>query len=223
MSIHIAILKLPYLRAILDGRKTIESRLSKVACEPFGCVRTGERLYLKASGGPFMGTAIAGEVLTWDKLTPQVVAEIEQRYRPAIGGDDDYWQGKRAAAVATLIRLCEIEPLDVGPAFPRANMKAWHVLPDERDIVRDVTLTAGHIRNNHVSMAGVSAELRRDQVTLQLPDGVEVVTDFPAGKAMLRWRGWGRYFNAFAVEPGGVVRFVAVAPRLYRVTFRHAR
>ncbi len=220
MPVHVAILKPSYLRAILDGRKTIESRLSKVACAPFGCVKRGERLFLKASGGPFMGTATAGEVMEWDSLTPQVVAEIERRYRPAIGGDDDYWQRKRDAVVATLIRLREVEPLDVGPAFAPANMKAWHMLPDERDIVRDVGLSAGNIRQRHVSIKGASADLRQHSVTLIMPDGVEVATDFPPGKAMLRWRGWGRYFDAFAVAPGDTVRFVAVGPWRYRVTFR---
>ena len=220
MPIHIAILKLPYLRAILDGRKTIESRLSKGVCDPFGRVREGERLYFKASGGPFMGTALAGQVMEWDALTPDTVAEIERRYRPAIGGEDAYWHAKRDAVVATLIRLREVEALEVGPEFRGANMKAWHVLPDDRDIMREVKLTAGNIRNRHVTLRGASTAMRGEPITLQLPDGVEVVTDFPPGKAMLRWRGWGRYFDAFAVEPGDTVRFVALGHRRYRVTFR---
>jgi len=50
--IHVAILKPGYIQAILAGTKTIESRLTKTAQPPYGKVVTGERLYLKASGGP---------------------------------------------------------------------------------------------------------------------------------------------------------------------------
>lgn len=222
MSIHVAILRQPYLRAILDGRKTIESRLSRIACEPHGMVRPGERLYLKQSGGPFMATAVAREVMDFADLTAADVARIEQRYRPAIGGDDEYWRVKRDATYATLIRLAEVTPLDVGPMFGPANMKAWFVLPDSCDIVRDAILTAGNLRNRHVSVTAVTAEKRRGPVTLQMPDGLAVQTEFAAGGPMLRWRGWGRYFDAFALRPGDVVRFVATGPREYRVLFRAA-
>ena len=61
MSIHVAILKREYLRMVLSGQKTVESRLAKVRCPPFEQVVAGERLFFKASGGPFMAPAIADD------------------------------------------------------------------------------------------------------------------------------------------------------------------
>jgi hypothetical protein len=52
-----------------------------------------------------------------------------------------------------------------------------------------------------------------------LPDGETVETDFVDGGAMLRWRGWRRYFEAFALERADIIRFVALGSRRYRVLF----
>ena len=229
MSVHVAVLRQPYLQAVLDGRKTIESRLSKVMGPPHGMVLPGERIYFKQSGGPFGATAVAAEVIDHDAVTPALVAEVERKYRPAIGGDDEYWQAKRAAAYVTLIRLRDVEPMDVGPAFRAINMKAWYVLGDGQDIVSEHVLTEGNVRNHHVLFPAAARPVvadggRRaagDEVTLQLPDGQRVTTDIARGR-MLRWRGWGRYFEAFGVGPGDRVRFVATPGGDYRVMFRPA-
>ena len=58
--IHVAILKPNYIRDILAGDKTIESRFTKTNQPPHGRVAVGERLFLKASGGPFHGDGDGG-------------------------------------------------------------------------------------------------------------------------------------------------------------------
>lgn len=216
MAVHVAILKREYIAMILDGRKVIESRLSKVACPPFDCIEPDERVYLKVSGGPFAARAVAGDVITHADLTPDDVRDIEQRYRPAIGGDDAYWQAKQAARFGTLIRLREVEPIDVGPRFKPQNMRAWYVLDDATDPVADVVLTAGALRNGYVRLPRHSVTAGPRQVTLIMPDGQRIATDEYRGQ-QLRWRGWRRYFQAFDLHPGDVVRFIAIKPGEYAV------
>lgn len=132
--IHLAVLHRRYLDAILDGRKTVESRLARVRCEPFGCVAPGERLYFKASGGPFLATAIAGEVESFDGLTPRAVAMLRSRFERAVAAEPAYWREKRAAIAATFIELTEIEPVFFGPACPPLHGRAWVRLPARCDV-----------------------------------------------------------------------------------------
>jgi len=219
MPIHVAILKREYLRMLLAGQKTVESRLSKVRCPPFGLVKTGERLFFKASGGPFMATAVADKVHDYADQSPEDIDRLYQQWNPAVCGPEDYWRDRRDRPFATMIRLRSVEPLDVGPVFAVQNMRAWYVLTDDASPLMDVKLKRGAIKNGYVSLVEASASLREATLTLELPDGRIMETDFTDGGPMLRWRGWGGYFRAFAMRPGDTVRFVALGGRRYRVRF----
>ena len=62
MNYHLVILKKPYLDLILAGAKTIELRLTRAKRPACGRVRPGDRLFLKPSGGPVCGLAMAKNV-----------------------------------------------------------------------------------------------------------------------------------------------------------------
>lgn len=220
--IHVAILKPNYIRDILAGTKTVESRLTKTNQPPHGRVGSGERLFLKASGGPFMATAVAGEVLSFEGLTPAGVKQIRKQHGRAIGGDDAYWDWKRDSVFATLVGLDEVEPIDVGPKYKVAYMKAWYVLDDSLSPLRDFVLTDGAIRNRYASLPTASRRGKPplhdgQSITLDLPDGSCVETDLANGR-MLRWRGWGAVYDTAEAQPGDRLRFVAIGPRRYRVS-----
>lgn len=219
MSIHVAILKRDYLQMILLGQKTVESRLMKVRCPPFEMVKPGERLFFKASGGPFMATALTESVHDYVDQSPEQIDALCAQWNPAVCGPLEYWHERLDRPFATMIRLHRVEPLEVGPAFAVQNMRAWYVLDETANPLMDVALKPGAIKNNYVSLPEASPSLRASTVTLELPDGQLIETDFVDGGSMLRWRGWGRYFEAFALKPGDAVRFVAVGARRYRVRF----
>jgi hypothetical protein len=88
--IHVVIVKPPYLRAILAGEKTMECRLSKTAVPPYRQVAAGERLFIKVSGGPFGATAIVGEVMHRERLTPGDVDQLRRNYDAWIKGEPAY-------------------------------------------------------------------------------------------------------------------------------------
>ncbi len=218
MSVHVAILKKPYLDAILRGTKTIESRLSKTAGPPFGRVEAGERVYLKQSAGPVRGMATAEAVFSQDGLTPRDVQAIRRRFEPRVGGDDAYWRGRVGCRFATMISLSDVEPCDVGPRYRTQHMRAWYVLPNDADPVREVRLKPGAVRHGYVPLPRNTPTLQDATVTLVLPDGVAVETDSYKGQRF-RWRGWRRYFDEQGVGPGDRVRLTVVRPRRYRVSF----
>ena len=217
MAIHVAILQRGYVEMILDGAKTVESRLTRTARPPFGVIEPGQRIFIKASGGPFMATAVAQKVDSYSQLTPKRIEQLWRRFNHAVCGDAGYWRHKRDSRFATFITLGQIQPLDIGPRYNK-SLQAWHVLDDECSPLLDVTLTDGAIRNCYVRLTRASEGLRRNDITLVLPDGSEIQTQLTSG-SMIRWRGWGRYYCSHGIEAGDVVRFVAIGPRRYRVTF----
>lgn len=215
--LHVAILKPNYIRDILAGAKTIESRLTRTMQPPHGKVAAGERLFLKASGGPYLAMAVAARVETWLDATPADLGQIERKYRRQIGGDDAYWLAKRDSRFVTLIWLDQVEPIDVGPAYKVAYMKAWYLLDEARSPVRDYVLTDGAIRNRYACIPAVSEKRRDRPITLLLPDGQAVQTQLVKGR-QVRWRGWGALYEQANAKPGDRVRFVAVGPGRYRVS-----
>ena len=236
MAIHVAILQRPYLDAVLAGRKTVESRLTKTAQPPYGQVQSGESIYLKASGGPFMAVATAGRIACFDGLTPAAVERLRRRYNRRVCGENSYWRGKRDARYATFIELRDVRPITEGPEFPRSPYRAWFVLSDSADAsligpgrtkaeatAFEVTLTDGGIRNGYVSIASSKEGLPSGAIALLLPDGRTVRTDVYRGHR-IRWRGWRPYFTARDMQAGDLVRFVPVRRGRYRVELiRHSR
>lgn len=218
MPIHVAILKRPYLKLILSGQKTVESRLTRNPLPPYNMIETGERIFLKASSGPFMATALAGTIEQHSNLTPTELVKLHKSHQISVCGTDEYLQQKLESRYAVYVQLTHVEPIDVGPAYPK-SMRAWHVVDDRLNPIMDITLTDGAIRNNYLSLPDTSAKMRTRDMTLLMPDGKEIATGFADGKPMLRWRGWGYYYKKHERRPGDAVRFIAMRKGYYRVEF----
>ncbi|GEM_PF-334231 len=177
--IHVAILQAPYLQAIVDGRKSIEMRLTMTNRVPFEAVEIGERLYFKQSGGPFRGTALVDHVLFMRDLTPRDVERVRRDYNDWICGAAEFWRSRRQARFATLIWVRDVEPIRFGPRMRPHHGVAWQCLPDREDVYpgcltstssvravasRDgnrtsgkpvlITLTAANIQYGHVYLTG---------------------------------------------------------------------
>jgi len=121
MNYHLVILKKPYLQAVLDGSKTVESRLTRTRRSYFGRVFPGDRLFLKVSAGPVSGIATAAAVKYFTNLTAARIDRLRQTYNHLIKANIDYWQSKRDCRFGMLVWL-----EDVGVIEPfRINKKDW--------------------------------------------------------------------------------------------------
>ncbi len=238
MALHIAILIRPYSQMILDGRKTIESRLTVTPREPFKAIAPGERIYFKESSGPFFATAIAGEIFSFDNLTRARIDELKQRFNKEVCGQDEFWHWKRDAKYATFIRLRQVLPTAVGPAMEPSRGPAWFVLPDNAaadvPLPFQIALTAGAIRNSYLRVprktyafapqhyGGKTLATAGKPLRLILPNKSRVDTDI-VSNYMIRWRGWGALYKQHDLRPGDQVRFVPLDRGQYRVQcVRHA-
>jgi hypothetical protein len=115
-GVHLAIFVEPYLTAVLQGRKTIESRFGVHRRPPYLCVHSDDFILLKQSGGPVVGLALARSAEFY-QLSPTVLADIRARFAYQLFAlDDEFWESRAGKQYATLIELedpVEIDPLPI--------------------------------------------------------------------------------------------------------------
>ena len=130
-GVHLAIFVEPFLQAVLDGRKTVESRFGLTRCSPFGQVAEGDVILLKRSGGPVVGLAMAG-TSQYHELSPVLLAELRERYASRLyAEDDDFWaarEGKRYASLIEIALSAEIKPMVVD----KRDRRGWVTLTQPR-------------------------------------------------------------------------------------------
>lgn len=127
---HVAIIHARYARALLSGRKRIESRLYRTRRVPLDRIRSGERVVFKVSSGPILGVARVLRVEQYAGLRPEDVDALRARYNGQIGAPAGYWREKRGASFGVLIwvgRLRAAPPVRV----PRQHGSGWVILPRE--------------------------------------------------------------------------------------------
>ena len=127
---HLAILKRHYLDLILSGQKSVECRLTRVACAPFGRIAPGERVLLKQSSGPVRGQAVVEKILFFDDLTPRAVQKIRRGYNNLIQALPEYWESRQDCQYCTLVWLSEVRRVEPY-RFPKKGMQAWVILEDQ--------------------------------------------------------------------------------------------
>ena len=129
---HLVILKKPYLKMIMAGRKTVELRLHKTRQPAFGKVSPGDKLFLKESSGPVRATATAGEVKSFENLTPKRILEIKRLYNRDIGGPDEYWRDRMKCRYCFLVWLKDVEAIEP-IRIQKKDWRAWVVLQEGKD------------------------------------------------------------------------------------------
>lgn len=226
MRHHIAILHQRYLKLILNGTKTIESRISKSRHAPWGRINAGDLIHFKQSSGPFMAQALAVKVHSFDHLTPEKLQRLQKRFSARTLGPQAYWTSKQHCQYATFIELAHVTPTTDGPSFPRSYGQAWFVLDtqtqQQNDHAPGVTsplqtiLTAGALKNRYLL---APASLHQGNLTLHLPDD-QILSTHITPQRRFASRQWTSYFKT--LRPGDVARFVPQGNRRYRVTFMPA-
>jgi len=129
---HLVILKKPYVEAIVDGRKRIESRFARRRPPWLGAVDAGDRLILKYSGGPVAAVADVAKAVQFADLDAGQVDRIRRVFGPQIGGDDAYWQAARGCRYGLLVWLERprlIRPIRIA----KRDWRSWVVLRANED------------------------------------------------------------------------------------------
>lgn len=130
-GLHLAILVEPYLKYILEGKKTIESRFSERRVAPYRRVKRDDVILLKRSGGPVVGLCRASDIWYYE-LDPESWTEIRTGFSKMICVQDpDFWRKRKSAEFATLIRLTNV--MRIQPfKYSKRDRRAWVVLKPSR-------------------------------------------------------------------------------------------
>ena len=124
VGVHLAVFVEPFLEAILDGRKTMESRFGVHRCAPFDRVGAGDLILLKRSGGPVVGIAVAGRA-SFYKLDAAKLGDIRDRYAAQIfAEDDDFWNARAEKRFATLIEIEHVTPIET-TSVQKKDRRGW--------------------------------------------------------------------------------------------------
>jgi hypothetical protein len=125
--LHLAVLVEPFLRLLLDGTKTIESRFSRIRCAPWAVLHEGHIVAVKKTGGPVLGAFQAGEVHGYH-ITPDEVGELRKRFAERIcATSDEFWARRAGTSYATLAEVIHPRPVP-GLPFPKRDRRGWVVL-----------------------------------------------------------------------------------------------
>jgi len=127
MRRHLAIVKSEYLKALVDGQKTIEARLTKTRRQPFGQIDAGDFVYLKRSSGPICATAKVAAVKIYENLGRSEIGKIKKLYNKQICGKQSYWQSKSNSRYALLIWLKDVKEI-AAVNISKKDQRAWVVL-----------------------------------------------------------------------------------------------
>jgi hypothetical protein len=126
-SIHLAVFVEPFLQFVLDGRKTVESRFSIHRRPPFGCVRSGDLVLVKESGGPVVAIAEISEVWYY-QLDQEAWNFIRTRFAEQLCIEDpEFWESKASSYFATLMQFARVEKVDPLTCLKR-DRRGWVVL-----------------------------------------------------------------------------------------------
>ena len=120
----------PYLTYVLEGRKTVESRLAATRQPPFGRVRRGDILLVKRCSGPIVALAHVSDVWYYE-LEGRGLQSILERFGTALCLDDGFVQAKASAAFATLMRLTHVYELSDVEVNKR-DRRGWVVFGERR-------------------------------------------------------------------------------------------
>jgi hypothetical protein len=127
-AIHLAVFQEPYLSFMLDGTKTVESRFAVRRFAPYGLVREGDALLLKASSGPVVGVAHVTKAMYYE-LDELRLAAIRREFGEAIRAEiAGFWDDRREARYATLLEIAEPRVLANPIVCPKRDRRGWVVL-----------------------------------------------------------------------------------------------
>lgn len=132
-SIHLAVFVEPFLQFVLDGRKTVESRFSIHRRPPFGCVKGGDLVLIKESGGPVVALAEIADVWYYE-LDSNAWEMIRTRFAKQLcANEPEFWESKASSFFATLMRIGRVEKLAPLTCAKR-DRRGWVVLQgDDRN------------------------------------------------------------------------------------------
>jgi hypothetical protein len=128
-TLHLAVLREPYLTFIMQGKKTVETRFAKRPCPPYQRTSKGDVVILKRSPGGIVGICLVEEVWFY-RLSVDSLRIIKELFGSAIcPAEESFWDDRKQAAVATLLLVNRVTPID-NMRIKKRDRRGWVVFKD---------------------------------------------------------------------------------------------
>lgn len=134
MRKHLAIFSESSIKAILSGRKTIESRFSQKRISPFGQISIGDVVYIKPSGRDVVGQFKVRKVISFDGLEEKDWQLIKSSFgqQLSLGSkeeEDSFFSNHQTAHYGTLIFIDKVEQFITSPIkIKKIDQRGWMVM-----------------------------------------------------------------------------------------------
>lgn len=126
---HLAIFKGDGAEKILSGKKTIESRFSRVKNPPYGVISRGDLVYIKPSGKDIIGQFRVTKVIFFDGLDQIDLRHLQKRYEKELAAGKEYWEKNKNSRYATLIFIGDSSRFITSPIKnSKKDLRGWVVL-----------------------------------------------------------------------------------------------
>jgi ASC-1-like (ASCH) protein len=119
---HLAIMRNPYLRMIMDEKKTIESRFTVNKIAPYHQVSKGDVIYFKQSGK--QDIILAANAVKAEYYEGAIAFDMLRKLQIEIGIDEEYIQKKLGARYLSLIWLSNVRWVDC-IHFIKHDQRTW--------------------------------------------------------------------------------------------------
>lgn len=130
-TIHLAIFREPYLKFVMDGKKTVETRFARRACPPYRCVNDGDVVLLKRAAGNIIGVCTVEKVWYY-QLDPTILSFIKSKFGHAICPvDSSFWVERQEAVVATLMLVSNVIPIE-NISIEKRDRRGWVVFKNSK-------------------------------------------------------------------------------------------
>jgi len=127
---HLAIFLKKGAEKILSGQKQVEIRLSQARIAPYGVIAKNDEIYLKDAGGLILGRVEVDNVLFYDSLTYEMIANIRREYADTVLLEDSFWQNKANSRYATIIFLKNPRKFLAPLKSQKHDRRAWMVMEE---------------------------------------------------------------------------------------------
>ena len=137
-SKHLAIFVSPFIDLILEGRKTVESRFSRIRCAPYGVIKEGDVVLMKKSGGLVLGEFTVERVETFSNLNENFLEKLAKEYGKRLCSDVDknFWDKRRNSRYATFLYVSNPIRYDEPFPYPKRDRRGWVVIDSRSDGVQ---------------------------------------------------------------------------------------
>jgi len=126
---HLAILNQPFLSLILEWKKTIETRFSKVKCAPHWVIKKWDIVLLKASPWQILWQFSVAKVESFFNTRKEDIEKLKI-YSNEICSyvDENFWEKRLDKKYVTLIWVDKVEKYDFPINFIKKDRRWWVVL-----------------------------------------------------------------------------------------------